>query len=351
MSPNPHIQLTRAERFLRRLFVGRRGADQVASERRELCPAEIIASPPAIYLDGELDRILALQPDTNLAFEMDRLNGGSRRHSATTAYRLDRATLAGGAIYRGAMKHNLIDGRPPAETFAAPERISTATMTTTWCSSMYFGHWLADEMTAALAAQRLAPAVCLRRTYSAHQEQYAAVFDLSPRPISCARFEQLWVLDDVGQNRFKRERYETLRRRLAPLAGSPPHGVWIWRGRTGAPRMATNEDQAADSLARRGFLILEPHDQTVEQVARASLGARIVAGVEGSHLYHGLYTIAEGGAFLAVQPPKRFNNVIKDYTDCMAMRYATVVGNVEGDEYSIDLDRMNRTIDLVEAAI
>ncbi|MEX0936347.1 MAG: glycosyltransferase family 61 protein [Pirellulales bacterium] len=347
--PFSSAHFTRANRLVRRLLVGRRSYQDVATKRWELSPAEATSTPPAIHLDGELDRVIEVQSETSFLFEAERLQGGVRQHSPTAVYLLEKTSLDGGAVYKGAMKHRLCEARPVHDAPTKLEYFPEATMTTTWCSAQYFGHWLVDEQSAALAARQLAPAVTVRRPMTPHQSQYSEVFDLACRPVSRARFDRLLILDDVGQNRFKRERYQSMRQRVASLGTSPPpRGVWFWRGTTGAQRAPLNEPQVADLLARRGFAILEADKMSVDQIAKAAVGARIVAGIEGSHLFHGVFTIAEGGTFLVLQPPRRFNNLIKDYADCLGLRYALMVGDDHGDGYSFDLVRLARTLDLIE---
>ena len=74
---------------------------------------------------------------------------------------------------------------------------------------------------------------------------------------------------------------------------------------------------------------------------------QVVVGVEGSHLLHGLWTIAERGAMLVLQPPFRFNNVGKNYTDCLGQRYAFVIGHPQEGGFVIQLDEFKTVLDMV----
>ena len=117
---------------------------------------------------------------------------------------------------------------------------------------------------------------------------------------------------------------------------------------SGDRRLLVNEHEMADVLGRRGFNILDPERLSVAEIMGSALGAEIVCGVEGSHLVHGLFSMADSAAMLVIQPPHRFNNLFKDYTDCLGMRYAFVVAEPQDDGFAVDVDRLGRTLDLIE---
>lgn len=76
--------------------------------------------------------------------------------------------------------------------------------------------------------------------------------------------------------------------------------------------------------------------------------AKLVVGVEGSHLIHAMVTIAEGGTLLVLQPPNRFNNPLKDYTDCLGMNYAFLTGHAVEDGFEVDLDQLARLLEQID---
>ena len=123
----------------------------------------------------------------------------------------------------------------------------------------------------------------------------------------------------------------------------------IIRGSTGSLRVLDNELAVAEHLAKtRGFAIVDPTQLSAAEVMRTIAGSSIVLGVEGSSMAHGIYAIRDGGTFFILQPPFRFNALYKEYTDCLGLQFAYLVGQpAEAGGFTIDLDELDRTLDLI----
>jgi capsular polysaccharide biosynthesis protein len=126
-------------------------------------------------------------------------------------------------------------------------------------------------------------------------------------------------------------------------------GVYLRRGAFGAqdPRVLINGEEVESFLAAQGFAIVDPDRLSSEELCRQMRGASVVVGIEGSHLAHAIYTMASDGVICALQPPRRFNNVYKDYTDCVGMRYAFVVGAPKDGGFVVPKDELARTLEKV----
>jgi hypothetical protein len=81
------------------------------------------------------------------------------------------------------------------------------------------------------------------------------------------------------------------------------------------------------------------------------MGAEVVIGVEGSQIPHALLSMADDGILCCLQPPTRFNNTIKGYTDCLEMQYAILVGHAAPGGFSIDLNNLKRMLDRIDAEL
>ena len=68
-------------------------------------------------------------------------------------------------------------------------------------------------------------------------------------------------------------------------------------------------------------------------------------------MLHGFYNAAEGASFLALVPPTRFGNIIKNYTDCLEMQYGFVVGEPSGEGFKVELDEVLRVIAMMESRV
>jgi len=123
--------------------------------------------------------------------------------------------------------------------------------------------------------------------------------------------------------------------------------VMLLRGNSGTKRSLVNENEIAEFLSSQGFVIVDPQKMSVDEILFETLGAEIVVGVEGSQLAHGLFPLGAAGTILTLQPPDRFNNVFKDYTDCLGLNYSFVVGNPVTGGFEIRIEDLARTLDMV----
>lgn len=339
-----------AYRVRKRLSLDRT-LETIASETVVVAEAERGIRSSAAYLAGQLDRVKGVQPATTQQLEMERISETPVHHRATTAYRLRNCTLVGGALYCGGARHQMLKDRPPFIGSINSE-IGQAAFVGTPVSDVFFGHYLVDDSATALLASDFGPAY---RPFSRHHAnwnhpiEYHRMMGIDLKVTGNARIRDAWVFDDVGMNQNRRKRLESLRERL----GSRPavrsgHGVFLIRGTSGHQlRLLRNEDEIADNLASRGFEIVDPARETAYDIIRKLSGASIAIGVEGSALGHAFLTLADKGALLTIQPPYYFNNVWKDFTDLMGMRYGFVVAEGDREGFDLNLDDILRTVDLM----
>ncbi len=92
--------------------------------------------------------------------------------------------------------------------------------------------------------------------------------------------------------------------------------------------------------------MLDPGRASVAELIDACAGARIVAGVEGSHLVHGLTLMPAEARLLAIQPPDRTVSVLKLITDRQGQEYGLVVGRGSNGAFSADIGEIEQTLDL-----
>ncbi|WP_088243480.1 glycosyltransferase 61 family protein [Calothrix rhizosoleniae] len=343
------IETTPLRRLIKRILIGSQDSQEVSEQCSILCPSEKAPSLPAIYLEGQLDKVTGFIEGVNLDIEKNRLAGTMREHSATVAYHIRDALILNGYVYKGAMKYTLVS---TPESFFSPKVVDylpKAALSCTFAGNRFFGHWIGDDLPLNLAAQQLAEPITVVKKPYAHESEYLSLFNLRSRPITQIRCGELIILNDVGQNSFKRQRYELLRsalKNLTPL--QPNYGVMIRRGKSGVSRVLTNEDEIAQFLETRGFIIINPEHMPAKEIVHQTLGAKIILGTEGSHIAHGIFTMADHGTIFTLQPPYRFHGIYKDYTDCLDMRYAFVVGNNSPDGFMINLEDLARTLDKIE---
>lgn len=345
------LNIAYLEKGLRRL-IGAHVVDihDVVVDSWEICPAEETLAPPAVYPPGALDRITGLSPWRNWEKERLLLDGGPGHDDATRAYVVKDAVLAGAYVYAGG--GTLRVGHGPQQLFDPDlpqrHRIAEAHMAATWTGADFFGNFMLDSFPLELIPPSGARRLGARSKPYAHAAGYRALLDLlEPERPDHALIGRLTFYGDYAQNSFKEARYRTLRARMRQSLGPsrPSQGVFLRRGSAGEPRQLVNEAALAEFLTARGFDIIDLDGTDVLDIARRTLDAPVVIGVEGSHLSHAIYSVADTGAFLVIQPPDRFALPYKEFTDRLGLTFGFVVATAAEGGFAVDLDDIRWTLD------
>lgn len=336
-------------RYFWRLYENKR-YEEMCEREWIISPACTSLSPPAIRLPGQIERVTGYTDSTSIEFERVRINGGHREHAPTIARVLRNAEICDGYIYKRGAKIPISVG---PERFLlrnhSDEVKDSAAITCSFNDSKYFGHWVTDGIPLLMAGGLLAPPIRNSQQLTPHQKEYLSILDLSYDGFTDGRVRELIIMEDYSQNRYKRERYEIIRARFLQSGYSSTHpGVIILRGGSGTtPRYLIKEKEIAAYLQSIGYKVVDPERQSAGEIIEAISGASVVVGIEGSQLAHGLFSMAPSGTLLVLQPPYLFNNVHKDYTDCLDLNYAFVVGDACEGGFSISMDDLKKTLDLI----
>lgn len=343
-----------AHRVRRALQLDRSVAEQ-AVETHVFAPSQTGERPSAFWLPGQLDRVRAVQQETTVDFELSRIHGGTVVHDRTVGYRLENARLSKGVIYAGRTRWS---ATPEHERWAPrlaprPPLYDRGALASSAVGNDYFGHFITDDCITADLANEVAPVVFanIGQERSEHAQRYLEIFELNPIDVVDADFRELWVFEDYAMTDHKRHRYEALRARVACAVPNRRtcHGVFFRRGRGGRQRNLQNEEALEEAVAREGYEIVDSLSQGLDEILEITRDASVVAGVEGSALCHGLLACAPDAALVCLIPPYRFNNVLKDHTDCLGMRYGFVVGEGGPDGWTLAPDMLLRTLELASS--
>lgn len=319
----------------------------------ELAPAQSKPAAPALYDPAELNHVLGTWSGTTIADEMHKLISPVQHHAATRAFLLKDLDVVDGYIYGRRWKSRLLPVSPPIWASAPEARIPHGSLACSWAGNVYFGHWVSDDLSLYLAAAELGTPFTMERRSYLHEPQYRELLHIPNPALRRAHLDEMIVLEDIGQNDHKRRRHELLRSRLRSHLRKPgSEYVFIRRGASGEARELVNSPEVESFLSSHGFAILDPEALQPLDIAAQLLDARVVVGVEGSQLVHALLTMAQGGILCCIQPPWRFNNIHRGHTECLNMRYATILGRpCEGGGFSVEIDGLKRLLDKMDEAL
>ena len=348
------IQAVPYLRLFKRFFSSAGSLEAVAYRQDVLCPEENATLSPAVFLPGQLDRIIDYKITNSSVVRTKESEIAAATETTVTrapaiAYHIKNAVLVDGSIYVGYFKHPIAKESLFNSATHEPYHIKTCALASTYLGTRFFGHWLVDDCSKYLLAEEYGTPLCLRMSPYGHQQKYQTFFDQDWTPTDRAYIDHLVVFQDFSQNSFKRKRYEILRDRIKAhfpqKRGSKL--VYLKRGITGVPRIIQNEDEIIDSLVKRGFVVADIETDSLDYIIEALSNAKIVVSVEGSHIAHCTFASPENSALLVLQPPDQFSAVHRDWLGCFGIRFGFVVGDVASDGYHFPLPDILRTVDLL----
>lgn len=338
-------------RILRLLRFWKKPSREELSEKSwVIAPPGRYRAKPAIFVEGEFDKVIAdtRKERARTLHNFDKAAGEWLHATPTVAYLFKSAYLADGFLYKGALKVPFLEKRESLVVSNDFERIDHAVLASQILVDKYFAHLIVDELPLNLAAQRLGQPVVPEREQYVHEPEYRHLFNLHPRQVKQAKFDELILIEDAFWNDDKAERFEQLRAQLRrQMSPSSPVGAFFRRGSSGHARVLINEPEVEAFLESQGFVILDPQNSSATELLTQSLDAGIVAGVEGSQMAPGFLSVKNRGTVLTLQPPRRFNIFCKGLMDSLDLTYSFVVGDPAEQGFRIDIDRLARTLDLI----
>ncbi|MTH79814.1 glycosyltransferase 61 family protein [Paracoccus aestuariivivens] len=320
-----------------------------ASDQWEIDPAETLPVPPVIILPGQAERIRQAE-FTTMPLLMQSLAGNpAERISPTKGFRIPDVDIVDGVVYaRGVTLH--LRQRRYKTLLGSIKDLGKASFYETWIGNRWFGNWLTDDcLTYRLAETSGSSPATTTPERGGHVPRYEELLGMAPRRVTDAHFDELVLFDDHANNSGRMRRAQQMRDDLlTQIAAEDRSGVFLLRGRTGDLRILENEMELATRLERDfGFRIMQAEKHSVDELIAACANARIVAGVEGSQLNHGIVAMPPGGTLLTIQPPDRATTAMKLLTDRWQQRFAMLIGEGETRLFRVDPDELSRTVELI----
>lgn len=317
-----------------------------ASDRWIVSPSSTTTVRRAKMLPNQLARIRGSEFGTIQEVVRDFVGDFDSIQPETMGYRLRGATLIDGVLYNDSAVRHLRPRLRHLPVCLSPPQLSQATLYESWLGNRWFGNWLSDDcLTYQLAEAEGTPITS--EPAIGHKPDYERRLGMRPVRMAAARFGELILFDDQSHNEGKRERAGQFRTRMIGAGSSPHPGVFLLRGESGDRRVLLNERAIAEHLAvRRGFTVLDPTQADLDEIIRVCSNAAVVAGVEGSHLVHGLMLMPPDARLFVVQPPARVVSVLKMVTDRQGQDFSLVVGVGHNEAFRADVEEIERTLDL-----
>lgn len=324
---------------------------EVAAEQWDIAPEDRCHVEPAIFLKGQLDKILGTEFATHADVVHDFVGDFEVVHGRTVGYRLKDVDLIDGVLYAHGAARHLRKRSRYSLAYRKPETRDTGVLFESWLGNRWFGNYLSDDCITYLLAAEFGHPFTSRSSVSGHIGRYEELLGMNPLRFERAHFDELIVFSDQASNAHKRARVAATRAALVAGTSAKAHpGVYMLRGTSGMLRRLVNEEALAQALAaKRGFTVLDPEKASADEIVAACSGARVVAGVEGSHLVHGLMSMPVGATLFVVQPPYRVTSALKMVADRSGQSYAFVVAEGGTDQFSVNPDDVMRTLDLALA--
>lgn len=337
-----------------RKAVGIGGEDFLAHavESWEVAPACETDFPAAILLPGHVERISGTIFGSHDETIQALLGKAGHRAGPTRGYRFRDVDHVDGVLYAGSAEWHLRVRKARGVLLRRPAEALSGALYEGWSGNRWFGNWLMEDCTTWPLAADTGMAVTTAPPPKGHVPRYEELLGMAPRRIGDVHFDELILFNDLPNNQSRVARAAAVRERLrAGRPDAPFAGIWLMRGSTGDARVMENEEQIAGLLAERyGYKVIWPERHTVDDLLDLCAGARVVAGVEGSQLVHGLAVMAPGGTLLTVQPPDRVTAAMQVMSDRLGHKFALLVAEGNTHHFRVQPDEMLRLHDLVHTA-
>ncbi len=319
------------------------------ADKWEVAPGGPSHVPPAIFLPDQIERIRGTEFSPRDAVIRSFRGEFDVEQEPTFGYRLKNVDLVDGVLYADGRQRHLRARTSKSLTYAVPTDVLRGVMYESWIGNRWFGTWLRQDCLTHLLSETEGQTVTTAPPPKGHVPRYEELLGMRPLRRQHVHFEELVLFEDLPNNDGKAERARDLRKRI--LAGrevAPLPGVFILRGSTGDERVLENEREIADQLAETyGFHVLDPTAATVDEIADLCGEAKVIAGIEGSHLAHGLATMPPDATLFVIQPPERVVATLKMVTDRQGQSFAFVVAEGTDTRFRVDWEEVQRTLDLL----
>jgi hypothetical protein len=349
--------LSRARQLFRRISGETSELDKKRIDIEELHPATVHAGKVGLHIPEHLDRLTHVAFGGDLKQEVEQFLGENRPIPPTLRFKFNNIICDSRSIYDDFGYKKTLSLKKSKIFWNSPESdFDEVFLRSSFLGCQYFGHWLRDDCATHLLTQEQGCGRVVSAFYPDWIDTipYMRAFGQELLIPDLWRATSVVCFDDVYQNEHKAARLLKLRHalRASYKNDSPAEIVYLKRGPTSAKREFINEDEIVDFLIGMGVYVMDCEAASLEDHLPYISGARLFIGVEGSQLSHALYSLADGGGLLVIQPPDRFFNSHMDWAWVTENPYGIIVGESAGElSFRVGIEEMLTMIDTMFAAI
>lgn len=312
-------------------------------------PAETQSVQHPRYLQGMLDRVTSTPIPSQLEHHLEVVTAQSYNHAAVLRKTL-RNVLVYPAGYAAWRKDAFYSPKRDLSGLKNPivhvPKLRFCMNSVVW---RYFGHWMSDAVPSSLIDPDEG-ALWIRPDPSwQHAQEYLDIFEISPLEAPLVHAKELVFYQDFGQGSHKRARYAELQNRVRKSLGNPDLSdyVYLRRGATGSRRVIANEDALVEKLTAMGWKIFDIGSASAKEMQQTICKAKVVLGIEGSHINHAQYGLAAKTALVILIPNDRFVtlHLARASAKNIASGFVVLEGTNEAG-YLVNVDEVLRTVDL-----
>jgi capsular polysaccharide biosynthesis protein len=182
-----------------------------------------------------------------------------------------------------------------------------------------------------------------------HEPWYRSTLDLHSNAKNAVIINSLIIFDDYGLNFDRIRRLNSMRFNVRNAINSNKKYkfVYLKRDDVTPQRKLQNSRDFEEFLLRRDFSIISPETDSLDSILEHVYDADIIVLTEGSAQNHVLLSAKEGAIILTIQPPRRFNAMIRSYFVALGMKWVYFVGDDQLDGFSVDLKRLEKLINKI----
>lgn len=313
--------------------------------------ASRISCVPGLYQINELNRVTACGFGRTLESELEKLNATSFPESEMTQQLVRDALVVGGLVLGSQTSFYLSDSQIRKALGSPLMSFNQAALANSAQGLKYFGHWLRDDCAMYEHIRNESPLLSIVRPPWPDRYAYEAAFNQTWTETSFARVSELKLYRELGFSRDKARRLNQLRTKLRSLYTGRNVGkvVYVTRGELGEARQISNADEVESAFVAAGIQIITPA-VAGKNLFEELLDAEVIITIEGSQASHAVYSLADRGALLILQPPDRFYNPHHEWARLLGMRYGITIGQKEKNGFRIDPSEVFSMLDRLSAA-